>query len=758
MKKHEALKKYFGYDSFREGQETLIDGILAGQDVLGIMPTGAGKSICYQVPALLLPGITLVISPLISLMKDQVQALNEAGIHAAFINSSLTETQIAKALSLAARGQYKIIYVAPERLETENFLRFAHSVEISMVAVDEAHCISQWGQDFRPSYLKIVQFVKTLPNRPILSAFTATATEEVKNDIICVLGLNAPRVLVTGFDRKNLFFSVEHVSRKDTYILDYVRAHPTDSGIIYCATRKNVEKLYEMLVAEKIAVTKYHAGLPGEERKQNQDAFLYDEKPVIVATNAFGMGIDKSNVRYVLHYNMPQSMENYYQEAGRAGRDGEAAECVLLFSPQDLVINRFLLDSKEENTEFSFEELEGIRERDEQRLQLMNAYCNTTGCLRNFILHYFGEQAAGNCGYCGNCQKESVEKDVTETARSIVQCIREQQQRYGINVVVGTLLGRKTAKLREYGVERYTSFGALAKMREAEIKQIIGQMMEEGFLQQTKDKYALLKFTSATGKIISGECRLVVRAEKERAEERKAGGDAGRRTNRKSDILNSKGLDFFEILRNLRTEIAREESLPPYLIFSDRTLVDMCVKLPINRQEMLAVVGVGEHKYEKYGERFLACIRENCGGKKEKLYFGEQGETDAFFGNAKKREHKRAQKAEFSITEEMQGKIRYSDNSYLGDFVEQLNHLRDESTTKRLAAARITEWLKQEGYVESRRIEGRLSDRPTKKGEAVGICVGTRVSANGNEYETLCYGEQIQRMIVEKYVKGMQNV
>ncbi len=752
MTKHEVLKKYFGYDSFREGQENLVDSILAGQDVLGIMPTGAGKSICYQVPALLLPGITLVISPLISLMKDQVQALNGAGIHAAFINSSLSETQIAKALALAAKGQYKIIYVAPERLETANFLQFALSVEIGMVAVDEAHCISQWGQDFRPSYLKIVQFVKALPKRPILSAFTATATEEVKNDIVCVLGLNAPKVLVTGFDRKNLFFSVEHIRQKDAYLLDYVKAHPTESGIIYCATRKNVEKLYEILAAEGIAATRYHAGLPGEERKENQDAFIYDEKPVIVATNAFGMGIDKSNVRYVLHYNMPQSMENYYQEAGRAGRDGEPAECVLLFSPQDLVVNRFLLESKGENAAFTAEELVSIRERDEQRLRLMNAYCNTTGCLRSYILHYFGEYAAFNCGYCGNCQKEFVEKDVTEAAGHVVQCIREQGQRYGINVVVGTLLGRKNAKLREYGVERYNTFGRLAKLRESEIKQIIGQMLEEGLLQQTNDKYALLRVTSAARELISGERSLVIRTEKESANTLNAGGTRERRTNRKSDILNSKGLDFFEVLRNLRTELAREESLPPYLIFSDRTLIDMCVKLPMDRQEMLAVVGVGEHKFEKYGERFLACIREYTGGKREKFFFGEQKEVEAFPGGLKKQERRRKEKVEFFLTEEMQTKIVYSQDCYLGDFVEQLNHLRDRGTTKRLTASGILKWLTEEGYVEVRKIEERFLDRPTKKGEEMGICVGTRVSAKGNAYETLCYGERIQRMIVEKYL------
>ena len=345
------------------GRKGLIDSVLAGRDVLGIMPTGAGKSLCYQVPALMIPGITLVISPLISLMKDQVQALNQAGVHAAYINSSLTETQIRKALGLAKEGRYKIIYVAPERLETYEFIEFAASVDISMLTVDEAHCISQWGQDFRPSYLKILQFLQILPRRPVLSAFTATATEKVKEDILCVLGLQDPTVLVTGFDRKNLYFAVENTRKKDDYVSAYIKDHENDSGIIYCATRKNVDKLYIILQNMGIPAARYHAGMSNEERRQNQEDFIYDRLPVMVATNAFGMGIDKSNVRYVIHYNMPQSMENYYQEAGRAGRDGEPAECILLYSPQDVMINRFLINSKEQNSEFSQDELNAIQER-----------------------------------------------------------------------------------------------------------------------------------------------------------------------------------------------------------------------------------------------------------------------------------------------------------------------------------------------------------------------------------------------------------
>ena len=385
MNPHDILKKYFGYDSFRPGQESLIEAILSGRDVLGIMPTGAGKSVCYQVPALLLPGITIVVSPLISLMKDQVRALNEAGVHAAYINSSLTEGQIEKAFSLACRGQYKIIYVAPERLLTYLFRDFARQVQISMVTVDEAHCISQWGQDFRPSYLNIVDMVAGLPVRPVVSAFTATATKEVQEDMQCVLQLRDPKVLVTGFDRANLYFEVRNGGSKDARLLEYIKEHRGESGIIYCATRKNVEAVYTALRMADIPVTRYHAGLSAEERKENQDQFIFDERPVMVATNAFGMGIDKSNVRYVVHYNMPQSMENYYQEAGRAGRDGERAECVLLYSPQDVRINQMLLANKEFREEMTEEEIGAVRERDAERLKRMTYYGTTKDCLLSLI-------------------------------------------------------------------------------------------------------------------------------------------------------------------------------------------------------------------------------------------------------------------------------------------------------------------------------------------------------------------------------------
>ena len=605
----ETLKTYFGYDTFREGQEKIVEAILTNRDVLAIMPTGAGKSICYQIPALILPGITLVISPLISLMQDQVKALNDAGIHAAFINSSLTENQISKALYLAASGRYKIIYVAPERLENYEFLEFAKNVEISMVTVDEAHCISQWGQDFRPSYLKIVEFIKNLPKRPIVSAFTATATEEVKNDILCTLSLEDPEVVITGFDRKNLYYSVENIRRKDEFIMEYIEKHPTESGIIYCATRKNVDNLFELLFKRGVPVTRYHAGLTNETRKKNQDDFIYDRTPVIIATNAFGMGIDKSNVRYVIHYNMPQSMENYYQEAGRAGRDGENSQCILLFSLQDVMIDRMLLDNKD-FSDVDEEDEYLIRQRDIRRLQTMEGYCKTTRCLRNYILEYFGEKTSGPCDNCGNCHREYHEVDMTAEAKWVVNCVAETRGRYGLTIVLGTLMGAKRARLRELRTDQYKSYGALSGHSEAELRTLISQMTEMGYLYQTQEKYSVLKLGDITP-LKDENTRVIMRTYEEKEPDKKKKTQKAVRK-RSTDALTSAGYDLFEILRKLRLEIAKEESMPPYIIFSDKTLIDMCVKKPSDEEEMLNVSGVGENKLKKYGQRFLEQIQKFC--------------------------------------------------------------------------------------------------------------------------------------------------
>ena len=605
----ETLKTYFGYDTFREGQEKIVEAILANRDVLAIMPTGAGKSICYQIPALMLPGITLVISPLISLMQDQVKALNDAGIHAAFINSSLTENQISKALYLAASGRYKIIYVAPERLENYEFLEFARNVEISMVTVDEAHCISQWGQDFRPSYLKIVEFIKNLPKRPIVSAFTATATEEVKNDILCTLSLADPEVVITGFDRKNLYYSVENIRRKDEFIMEYIEKHPTESGIIYCATRKNVDNLIELLFKRGVPVTRYHAGLTNETRKKNQDDFIYDRTPVIIATNAFGMGIDKSNVRYVIHYNMPQSMENYYQEAGRAGRDGENSQCILLFSLQDVMIDRMLLDNKD-FSDVDEEDEYLIRQRDIRRLQTMEGYCKTTGCLRNYILEYFGEKTSGPCDNCGNCHREYHEVDMTAEAKWVVNCVAETRGRYGLTIVLGTLMGAKRARLRELRTDQYKSYGTLSGHSEAELRTLISQMTEMGYLYQTQEKYSVLKLGDITP-LKDENTRVIMRTYEEKEPDKKKKIQKAVRK-RSTDALTSAGYDLFEVLRKLRLEIAKEESMPPYIIFSDKTLIDMCVKKPSDEEEMLNVSGVGANKLKKYGQRFLEEIQKFC--------------------------------------------------------------------------------------------------------------------------------------------------
>ncbi len=742
-----ALKKYYGYSSFRPGQEIMVQTIISGRDALGIMPTGAGKSICYQIPALLLPGITLVVSPLISLMMDQVKALNAAGIHAAYINSSLTEAQITKALQYAAQGRYKIIYVAPERLESREFICFAQQAEISMVTVDEAHCISQWGQDFRPGYLKIVQFIRNLAVRPIVSAFTATATEEVKNDILCVLGLVDPKVLVTGFDRKNLYFGVE-TAKKDEYVRHYVKRHADESGIIYCATRKNVDKLCQKLEAEGIAATRYHAGLADWERRENQEDFIYDRKPVMVATNAFGMGIDKSNVRYVLHYNMPQSMENYYQEAGRAGRDGEPAECILLYSAQDVMINRYLLEQKQFEEGMLPEDMEAVRRRDAARLRAMTNYCTSTGCLRAYILRYFGEETEDTCGNCSACQSEYEECDRTEEAKQVLACVREARGRYGVNVIAGTLAGARRGKLQEYGCMEYQSYGALKHLGEAEIKKMIAWLVAEGDLRQTEDRYGLLRVELKAQGILSGEKPVILRVPKKQAQPVAAADAAPERRQKSASVdLNSRGFALFDALRALRMEIARRESVPPYVVFSDKTLVGMCTLVPFTREEMLEVSGVGENKFEKYGRQFLDAIREFTGGQREKLYYGDIVENEEPVRTARRREKK-----PFAISREQAAAFPYAEKYRAPEIAEALYALVDHETYKKTSGAEILRWIEAEGLAGEKYENGRRTKYLTAEGERKGILLETRISQKGTEYLDLYYNEQAQRMIVEHFL------
>lgn len=752
MNANEILKIYFGYDSFREGQESIINTIMAGRDALAIMPTGSGKSICYQVPALMLPGITIVISPLISLMQDQVKALNEAGIHAAFINSSLSDMQIRKALEGAANGQYKIIYVAPERLESWEFTDFANRVDISMVTVDEAHCISQWGQDFRPSYLKIVDFVNGLKKRPILSAFTATATEEVKNDIVCILNLKNPNTVVTGFDRENLYYRVESIKRKDDFIIEYIEKHPEESGIIYCATRKNVDAVHEMLFKRGVPVTKYHAGIDNETRKKNQDDFIYDRASVIVATNAFGMGIDKSNVRYVIHYNMPQSMENYYQEAGRAGRDGEPSQCILLFSAQDIMINKFLLERKD-FTDVPYEDIELIRQRDARRLQVMENYCRTTACLRNYILDYFGEKTGAPCDNCGNCHRKYWEVDMTAEAKWVINCLAETRGRYGLNIVIGTLLGANRARLKELGAVNYKSYGQLKNNREADIRLLISQMILDGYIYQTEEQYSVLRMGDITP-LKDENTHVIIRMyeEKEPETTRKSS------KKRSTDSLTSAGYELFEKLRVLRTEIAREEAMPPYIIFNDKTLIDMCVKVPQNREQMLNVSGVGAAKFDKYGNRFLEEIRLFQGNNPDAIISISEDENVDVESELVKVKRKSKRKTEFYLEESDAEKFKYADLYYVSDIKDELNRITTAENVKKVTITAIWGFLVSEGYTEEADKDGIFIKIQTEKGLNVGIQTIEKISPAGNPYTLLMYPENIQRLIVEYFVQLKETV
>lgn len=630
-KKRQILKEYFGYDSFRKGQEEIVDQILNGKDVLAIMPTGAGKSLCYQVPALLMPGITIVVSPLISLMMDQVKALNEAGVHAAYINSALTERQVAKALELAAAGRYKLIYVAPERLLTPRFLDFACHAELSMVTVDEAHCISQWGQDFRPSYVKITEFVSQLPRRSVISAFTATATEKVREDILDVLALESPYVNVSGFDRENLYFEVRPAQGKKDTIKEYLNQHREDSGIIYCATRKNVDELYLELQNSGFSVGRYHAGMGNDARKESQEDFIYDKIRIMIATNAFGMGIDKSNVRFVLHYNMPQSMENYYQEAGRAGRDGEPAECILFYSPQDIQINQLLLESKEQTGEYTEEEVRLIREQDTKRLRKMSQYCTTSMCLRKYILNYFGQETEENCGNCSNCLEEYEELEVGEAAADLIECVRESGQRYGMSMVISVLAGANTAKIRSAGMSQLSVYGRQSKCTQQRLKEIVYTLLEQGYLRQTMDRYAILKLTEKSEELLETR-ELKLRCKKSElktsAKKTVSGAKSSRRKGEILGDLTENDQNLFEELRTLRYELAKKRGIPPYMVASDRTLHEMCVLRPKDQEEMLNVHGMGLKKYEQYGELFLEKIQQSPPHGQNPLDIGPFGSVE----------------------------------------------------------------------------------------------------------------------------------
>ena len=632
----EALNRYFGYDSFRPGQSGIVSAILAGRDVLGVMPTGAGKSICYQIPAAILPGVAIVISPLISLMRDQVDALNDVGLPAAFINTTQTPDEQDLVFAQALSGQIKLLYVAPERLETERFRNFAVRVPISLVAVDEAHCVSQWGQDFRSSYLGIGEFIAGLPTRPTVAAFTATATERVRRDIVSILGLHTPSITVTGFDRPNLYFDVISMPRKDkaSWVASYIASHPDESGIVYCATRKETEALAESLnsaVAElraaggadvsdigTIAVA-YHGGMSADAREKAQRDFVTDRVPVVVATNAFGMGIDKSNVRFVIHHNMPESIEAYYQEAGRAGRDGEPSRCTLLWNESDIVTRRRLLDSDYENERLTPEEQEAVHASKRRLLDAMVGYCRTTDCLHAYMTRYFGETAGaaaktdGKCvGGCANCEHTFETIDVTDIARAISRCVHDVNQHVGSGKIVKVLRGSKAQDLSYLNPESLPSFGMLDEVPEARIRDVLSQMATDGFLTIAEGRLPIVGFGPRAAETVAPEFHYDIKKIK-RADAR-----ARRTPDVSTPAVGSYVPDdgdeaLFQKLRALRLDIARELGKPPYIVFSDKTLRDMVRVKPITDDQFLAVNGVGESKLKQYGERFMAAIREDSG-------------------------------------------------------------------------------------------------------------------------------------------------
>ena len=624
-----ALKEYFGYETFRPGQAGVVEAILDSRDTLAVMPTGAGKSICYQVPGVILEGLALVVSPLVSLMGDQVRALLDAGIRGAFLNSSLTPAQQETVLGRAAGGAYQIMYVAPERLADERFLTFAQNTSIPLVAIDEAHCVSQWGQDFRPSYLTIGDFIASLPKRPAVAALTATATERVRADIVRLLDLRDPYQIVTGFDRPNLHFGVERMEskRKMAWIAAYALEHGGDSGIIYCSTRKETDSVHSALVAAGIKAARYHAGMAASARQESQRAFIADDAPVMVATNAFGMGIDKSNVRYVFHHNMPGSIEAYYQEAGRAGRDGEPSTCMLLWNDADVTTRRFFVEQDSQNSELSVEEAAIVRASQRRLLEAMVGYCRTTACLRHYRLNYFGEEegrvdegaAAGDtallapevgCGNCSNCEGSFESEDVTETARAVMRCVKELRGRFGKGLVVDTLRGSKSAKVLDMKLDECVSYDTLDTPA-GQVKEIIELLVAGNYLAISDGSYPLLglgvRAREAAEESFVFTMKRIVRSVKP-AKEKKAskGGKVFGGSSAAEEAAVSEPL--FERLRVLRKRIADDTKVPPYIVFSDATLRAMCVARPTSSDEFLAVSGVGATKLERYGEAFLAEI------------------------------------------------------------------------------------------------------------------------------------------------------
>ncbi|MDR0812445.1 MAG: DNA helicase RecQ [Oscillospiraceae bacterium] len=706
----QILKQYYGYETFRPGQGDIVENILRGRDALGIMPTGAGKSICYQVPAMLFGGVTLVISPLISLMRDQVQALCASGIPAAYINSSLTPRQTSAALSNARQGKYKLIYIAPERLFAPSTLELTHAVEISMVAIDEAHCISQWGHDFRVSYLDIPAFIEGLPKRPIVTCFTATATERVREDILSTLGLEEPFMMTTGFDRPNLYFEVRHPAKKYEELSTYLEK-AEGAGIVYCATRKEVESVTEKLIADGFSAARYHAGLSDYERGQAQDDFLYDKIDIIVATNAFGMGIDKPNVRYVVHYNMPQNLEEYYQQAGRAGRDGLPADCILFFARKDIVTALFLINRSDNQEE--------IR-RARQLLNQMEGYCQTEGCLRTYFLNYFGESTSDDCGNCGSCNGGGAATDVTVDAQKLLSCImriNRQNRSYGFAVISKILRGKADDAIRQRELDKLPTFGAMKGVSSAYIRRIYDKLAATKMLAVSDDEYMTATATAAAGAVVFGGERVFIAG----AEDSKAVSKSGGRS--KSTVpVYGVAEPLLASLKAMRKSLADEQGVPAFVIFSDATLVDMAQKRPKTLLDMRSVSGVGAVKCQRYGEQFLQTLL-------------------SFQDNAEALERP----PEFSA-EALRAAVLLSDEPLpVSRVADLINAVLVQYGIKKMSAVTMNKLLIAAGYLEAAADGSKV---PTARGREAGLATIER-STNHGDFTQCVFARAAQAVCVE---------
>ena len=710
--KTDILQRYFGYSTFRLGQEEIIDSLLSGHDALAIMPTGAGKSLCYQVPALMMDGVTLVISPLVSLMKDQVNALISQGVKAAYLNRSLTDAQFDRALENIAHGAYKIVYVAPERLKSTRFSNALKHLNIPLIAVDEAHCVSQWGQDFRPSYLNIAEFIAELPARPTVGAFTATATPEVKQDIVNILHLNHLKEVTTGFDRPNLFFSVLRPNSKPKELQRLVKERTGKTGIIYCATRKRVEEVCKTLCDKGFSATRYHAGLEDEERRRNQDDFIYDRKRIMVATNAFGMGIDKSDVRYVIHYNMPKNLESYYQEAGRAGRDGEDADCILMFGQQDIETAHWFIDHTEPNPELTDEQNEQFKQKEEERLGFMISYCKTQGCLRAFMLRYFGDIADDRCEKCSNCKTSYRTVDVTTDAQKVLSCIVRTGQRFGTQVICDVLKGRVTSQIINFKLDRQSTYAILEEVKPKKIKELINSLESQGYIEYIGAGRPILKVTDAGWLVLKGKAQVQAREA------------LTVQTTVKESADGSVNTDLFEALRELRFKNASERGVPAFVIFSDATLKDMCVKMPTTDDAFLQVSGIGETKLKRYGEQFMSVIKEYAPEKKNSLpFFLTQAETERY---------------------------EYSEKPIsVSEITVRINRLITGENRKKLKATDITEWLFSMGVLKVEEVNGKNCKLPTYDGTKLGLSIERRESKAGERYFVTVYDYKAQQFILD---------